>query len=634
MPGATEPLGHRAGDLRPDARNLLEFLLCRLGQPVHRPEVTGQRLRDDPADLRDAQRGQHPAERLLPGGRNPRQQVLRLLLREPLQPQQVLLTQEVEVGDVVDQAPVHQQLGRLLPQRLNVHRPARGEVGNPADQLGRTGRVGAVDGDLPGHAGYLLPAGRTAVRRRVDLLLARPHVHHRPDDVRNDLPGPFDNHPIADADVFFGDIVKIVQGRFGDGHPADGDGFQDGVGGEDPGSTHVDPDVQETGGCLPAGELVGQHPARRPAHDAQVGGDPQVVDLDDHPVGLVGERIPLSLPLLAGRDGVLKVGAVGGLLRDGEPQRAQILQRLPLGGRRGRLPLVGHHLIAEQTDGPLRGDAGIQLPQGAGGGVAGIGERLLPLLRLATVELLKVPDGHIGLPPDDQVGRGLGAVGRGGDAQGELADGAQVGRYILSHLPIPPGGAQAEGPIPVVQDDAEAVNLGLHDEVQVGAGREESGDALQPGPGLFGAEGVFQAEDRGGVADLGELRGRRRADPLGGRVGRDQFRVLLFQPPQFRHQRVVLRVADDGGIQDVVAVVVIVNFPAQLLHSLTDFFRDHADLHPSCREGDGHLQGDRHLACCGGFAAATKKFPFDVPGTSESAWHVHHNRQRLTVSTW
>ena len=58
------------------------------------------------------------------------------------------------------------------------------------------------------------------------------------------------------------------------------------------------------------------------------------------------------------------------------------------------------------------------------------------------------------------------------------------------------------------------------------------------------------------VADLLEFFRRDRPGALGGRIGRDPVRVVRLDLAQFDQQPVIFRVADDGIIQDMIAVVV------------------------------------------------------------------------------
>jgi hypothetical protein len=75
------------------------------------------------------------------------------------------------------------------------------------------------------------------------------------------------------------------------------------------------------------------------------------------------------------------------------------------------------------------------------------------------------------------------------------------------------------------------------------------------------------------VLDLLELVERLGADPLGRRVGRLQVGVLGLERPQLVEQRVVVGVRYLGIVEDVVAVVVMLERASQLGGSLGRLLR-------------------------------------------------------------
>jgi len=70
------------------------------------------------------------------------------------------------------------------------------------------------------------------------------------------------------------------------------------------------------------------------------------------------------------------------------------------------------------------------------------------------------------------------------------------------------------------------------------------------------------------MAHLPEALGRLASDALGGRVGREQLRVLGLNPLQLVHQRVVGCVGNLRRIQNVIQVLVAAQFGAQFLCAL------------------------------------------------------------------
>ncbi|MNN84537.1 hypothetical protein D3C81_2017100 [compost metagenome] len=65
------------------------------------------------------------------------------------------------------------------------------------------------------------------------------------------------------------------------------------------------------------------------------------------------------------------------------------------------------------------------------------------------------------------------------------------------------------------------------------------------------------------MTHLGERGQRRTAYALGRRIAADQFRMLRFEFLEFAEQPVVFGVRDTGLVEDVVAVVVQVEFGAK-----------------------------------------------------------------------
>src|SRR6185503_7385421 len=94
----------------------------------------------------------------------------------------------------------------------DVHSPARDEVLDPADKLGRAdAEVWAAVGHLALGALKRCVAGRAAFGHAPGLLAAVAPVHDRADDIGDDIAGAFDRDIIADPDVALADVVGVVQ---------------------------------------------------------------------------------------------------------------------------------------------------------------------------------------------------------------------------------------------------------------------------------------------------------------------------------------------------------------------------------------------------------------------------------------
>src|SRR5206468_886155 len=105
-------------------------------------------------------------------------------------------------------------------------------------------------------------AARAALRHGVRLFGAGPPFLHRPEDLRDDLAGARDLHPVALANVLRGNQRGVVQRRVRDRDAPDLDGLEDGVGIERAGPTHVDADLAQLRDLDLRRELAGHRPAR------------------------------------------------------------------------------------------------------------------------------------------------------------------------------------------------------------------------------------------------------------------------------------------------------------------------------------------------------------------------------------
>ncbi len=232
---------------------------------------------------------------------------------------------------------------------------------------------------------------------------------------------------------------------------------------------------------------------------------------------------------------------------------------LPVGGEGETLG--DPDLVAPDREGPFGGERGIELADGAGGGVAGVHEGGEPLLGAALVERGEVLEGHVQLTSNLEEG------GRVGDVQRNGGDGAEVVGDVLADLTVPAGGAALEHAVAVDQADGEPVDLGLDDVLEAGLGDALAGEVvahpLDPRAQLGLGAGVAEGEHRLEVGDLLQAPHGLGADALGGRVGAEQLGVRGLQRPELLEQRVILVVPDDGVVERVVAVGVVLDLAAQ-----------------------------------------------------------------------
>ncbi len=141
-------------------------------------------------------------------------------------------------------------------------------------------------------------------------------------------------------------------------------------------------------------------------------------------------------------------------------------------------------------------------------------------------------------------------------------DGGHVGGDVLAGAAVSPGGRLHVASVPVGERHGQPVDL------QFAFERGSCGDALgQPvGPRLelLGREGVVQAHHGDPVFDGGEL-GRGAAPPTGSVSGNGQVGVVGLDVAQLPDQGVVLGVGDLRIILLVVALVVVLDEPPELV---------------------------------------------------------------------
>ena len=222
----------------------------------------------------------------------------------------------------------------------------------------------------------------------------------------------------------------------------------------------------------------------------------------------------------------------------------------------------GADRVAPDRERPFGGQRRVELADRAGGRVAGVGEGRLAGFGAALVERFEVGDRQVDLAAHfDQLRRVL-------DAQRDRADRAQVLGDVLADPAVAAGRAADQDAVLVDERHRQPVDLRLGRVAELRGGDVEPlevvADPRLPGAQLLLAAGVGEREHRLEVLDLPEAVERRRADPLGRRVGGAQLGVLGLDRAQLVEQLVVGVVADLGFVEDVVEAVVVLELLAQL----------------------------------------------------------------------
>ena len=305
-----------------------------------------------------AQSEQEPRQGPALGHLDVRHDLVRQHRAHAVQLQKLLSGEGEQVGRVLHQALVHEHVGPLLAEAVDIHGAAADEVGEPAEDLRGAGGVHAVAHRLALRPHHLAAADRAALGHDEPTLLAGALAHNRPHDLGDDVARPLHDHRIADTDVLAADVVLVVEGRLLDDDTAYLHGLQHGKGVEAAGAAHVDRDLQKLGRRLDGRELVGDRPARLPPYVAQSLLEVQAVELHNQAVDLVLQAVTLLRPLLVAALDILQVAATVDVGIDAKAELIQPLERLPVGVR--RLSIVRPaELVDPDVQPPGSGDAGV-----------------------------------------------------------------------------------------------------------------------------------------------------------------------------------------------------------------------------------------------------------------------------------
>ena len=262
------------------------------------------------------------------------------------------------------------------------------------------------------------------------------------------------------------------------------------------------------------------------------------------------------------------------MLVHGQAQRLEPLQRLEV-RTEGGTALDPPELVAPERQAPLGRHPGVLLAQRARGRVAGVDVGLLAPLGLAGVEPFEGGEAQ-----EDLAAHLEHRGGRPAQTDGDVGDGAHRVGDVLAGPAVAPRGGPHQHPVVVANRYGEPVKLEL-DRVGLNRGvlqrrqsllarrpdgaRQPTVHPLVPGPQLVDVEGVVQRHHRRLVAHRREGGVGRGPDPLGGRIGMNQLRMLRLQSLQLPEHVVEVTVGDLGLVR-VVEGRMVVEQGLQLAH--------------------------------------------------------------------
>src|SRR5215207_8433252 len=111
-----------------------------------------------------------------------------------------------------------------------------------------------------------------------------------------------------------------------------------------------------------------------------------------------------------------------------------------------------------------------------------------------------------------------------------------------------------------MQDNGQPIDLWLDHELGIFYSVIDPADPLKPAAHIVCAEGVPTREDRSRMPHLSETVSRFGSSTQRWRIGRDPVRVLGFDLLELVQQPVEFQVTDDGCIQDVITIIMLMNF--------------------------------------------------------------------------
>ena len=478
----------------------------------------------------------------------------------------VALLQRENVGRFPDPFLFVKQLDLLFAEPVDIEGATGDEVLEMPDRLIRTGKfAGAVNARALGAAGddlahYVGVQRAWALAREfVRLGPARTLVLDHAQHLRDDVAGTLDLHGVALAHVEPRDLAGIVQRRILHHDAADGHRLKLGDGCEEAGAADLDLDVLNDGGGFFGGEFMRDRPARRSRHEAEPLLPIEPVDFIDDAVDIVVEAgapdFDVAVELQQFVDRAAHLGQRIGF-------KTAMLEPFDHAGLRVRRH--GAHLapgVSEETERPRRGDRRIELAQRAGGSVARIDVELLAGLRLLAVKVEERGLGHVDFAAHLAHRRYATAF----QPVRNVLQRLHIGGDILAFGAVAARRAGDELAFLVAQRHRQAVDLRLGGECDLLVLRQtqKAADAADEIDDVFFGKGIVERQHRHRVADLGESRRGRRADPLRQAFQRAQLRKARLDRVVALAQRVIGRIRNGRRILLIIAAVMLGDFGLQ-----------------------------------------------------------------------
>ncbi len=307
--------------------------------------------------------------------------------------------------------------------------------------------------------------------------------------------------------------------------------------------------------------FVGDGPAGAFGGGAEAFVEVALVDFDDGAIHFERKFGAKGFELVEGVKELLRVGLFPALRGGAQAEVFELVEECFVGVELDAFALTG--TVEEGVEGALGDFGGVEQFEGAGAGIAGVGEGFESGFLALLVEGLEAVAVEVDFASDFEYGGGC--VGL--KAEGDGADGADVGGDVVSSGAVAAGKGVDELTVFVAEGDGDAVNFGLDDIIDGGLGEELAGALVKVEELLFGV-GVGEAAHGEGVGNGVEVAERLAADALGGGAGIGPLGVGVFEGLEFGEERVVFAVGNLGPSFDVVEMVVTFEGTAEVVDSL------------------------------------------------------------------
>ena len=465
--------------------------------------------------------------------------------------------------------PVDQLIHELAAQTFDIHGTAVGEVQDGLLALGgakQAARAAVIGFALFTH--HFAAADRAGFGHaevgHIKRALAGNLAHH----LGNHIAGAAHDDLVAHAHAFLTDVEQIGQGGIGHHHTPYLYGCQPRHGCELAGAADLHVDGLHQRGHLLGRIFVRHGPARLARLEAQLTLQRQTVDLVDHAVDLIGQTGALGAYAFVKRYQFRSTCRHTHLRCNRKTPGFQRLQHAVVSAEVGPT-LIGWRDLAQaigkERQRTLGRNLRVQLAHRACRRIARVGKSLATGCQLALVELFQIGPHHVHLATYLDHRRHL---GRSGQRQRDLANGADVVRHVLAHLAITACGGLHQHAILVAQVHGQAVKLGLGHIFDGCSGLIQAqllAHALVKGDGarsLVVGLGL-DAEHGHGMAHRCQAIQHRTDHTLRGRVRRDECGIGTFKCFELLVDAVVLAVGHRGGVQHIVFVRPLVELRTQ-----------------------------------------------------------------------